>query len=134
MSLPYTIEIADCVLLKWQAEPSYDMCRRALGEVLAHPNFRKGMAAIAICGQSPYNPPGLELRNMAIDLGELREDFGPMALVVSTQQHFELGSMLRSYCLSQGLCFEVFRDVAGALTWVRSEARLAHLAEANATG
>jgi len=121
VSSPYTIEITSHVLLTWTDEPSYDMCRRALDEVLAHPNFRKGMPAIAICGRSAYSPPGLELHSMAIDLGELREQIGPMALVVNTDLHFRLGRILRDYCRSEGLRFEVFQVMSDALAWIRGD-------------
>jgi len=77
------------------------------------------MPAICYDRQSTYDPPATELRAMAADLGDYRDQFGPLAMVVRTNLHFGLANMLHAYCQSEGLTFGAFRSVDDALEWMR---------------
>lgn len=118
---PFRIQIGDYALLEWVGQPSLDLIKQALHQIISHPEFRKGMPVIYVDRHSSYNPSAGEIHVIAFEMKSRKDQLGPLAMVVRSPLHLGISNMLRVYCQMEGIRFQVFRELEEAAAWVREE-------------
>lgn len=117
----FRIQIGDYALLEWVGQPSLDLIKQALHQIISHPDFRKGTPVISMDKGSSYNPLAPEIHIIAMELKSRKDQLGPLAMVVHTPLHLGIGNILRVYCQMEGVRFQVFSKLEDAVEWVREE-------------
>ncbi len=91
--------------------------------IKSDPYFHSGMKILIDIRRSVYNSSSEEIRDAASIMRSFFGSDSPIALVADRDASFATGRMLEVYCESEGVSFQVFRNMEDAAKWLEESGR-----------